>query len=175
MPLCIIKVKEKRDMMPKRTTKFYRQNEAEIMKSLGLKPTKNSGAGWVEKEDGQNDYLIAQLKSTDANSISIKHRDIEILEANALVAHKVPMFVIQFLSSDDVYIMARPSDLEQVVNYINIGVCKRPQDGFELTNCKKPKVATIRSSEGSRNAFWDNKRKEDEKRYGKSRRSKSYR
>ena len=50
----------------KRSFKFYRQNEAEVMKSLGLKPTKNSGSGWIEKEDGQNDYIICQLKSTDA-------------------------------------------------------------------------------------------------------------
>ena len=162
-------------MAGKRSTRFYRKNEEEVMEALGLKPTKNSGAGWIEKEDGQNDYLIAQLKSTDASSIRVKLRDIEVLEANALVAHKVPMFVIQFLCSGDTFIMARPSDLEQVVNYINTGVCERPTDGVELTECKKPKVATIRSSEGSRNAFWDNKRKEDEKRYGKSRRSKSYR
>lgn len=33
--------------MAKRSTKFYRRNEAEVMKSLGLKPTKNSGSGWV--------------------------------------------------------------------------------------------------------------------------------
>ena len=65
--------------MPKRSTKFYRKNEAEVMQQLGLKPTKNSGAGWIEKEDGQNDYIIAQLKSTDANSIKVNLRDIEIL------------------------------------------------------------------------------------------------
>ena len=35
----------------KRTTKFYRKNEEEVMKSLGLKPTKNSGSGWIEKEE----------------------------------------------------------------------------------------------------------------------------
>ena len=31
----------------KRSGKFYRKNEAEVMKALGLKPTKNSGSGWV--------------------------------------------------------------------------------------------------------------------------------
>lgn len=160
--------------MAKRTTRFYRQNEAEVMSALGLKPTKNSGAGWVEKEDGQNDHLIAQLKSTDAASIKINLRDIEVLEANALVCHKVPVFVIQFLSTGDTFIMARPSDMNQVVQYINTGDCQRPTDGFELTEGKKPKVKTIRSSEGSRNEFWDNKRKEAEK-FGTSRRSKSYR
>lgn len=160
--------------MAKRTTRFYRQNEAEVMSALGLKPTKNSGAGWVEKEDGQNDHLIAQLKSTDAASIKINLRDIEVLEANALVCHKVPVFVIQFLGTGDTFIMARPSDMNQVVQYINTGNCQRPTDGFELTEGKKPKVKKIRSSEGSRNEFWDNKRKEAEQ-YGTSRRSKTYR
>ena len=160
--------------MARRSTKFYRKNEAEVMQKLGLKPTKNSGAGWVEKEDGQNDYLIAQLKSTDANSIRVQLKDIEILEANALVAHKVPLFVVQFLGTGDIFIMARPSDMEQVVEYINTGNCQRPTDGFELTEGKKPKVKKIRSSEGSRNAFWDNKRKEAEQ-YGAARRSKGNR
>lgn len=31
--------------MNKRSTKFYRKNEAEVMKCLGFKPTRNSGAG----------------------------------------------------------------------------------------------------------------------------------
>ena len=165
----------RKEKMTKRSTKFYRKNEAEVMQKLGLKPTKNSGAGWVEKEDGQNDYLIAQLKSTDAQSIKVNLRDIEVMEANAIIAHKVPVFVIQFLSTDDVFIMARPSDMKHVVDYIDTGVCQIPTDDFNLTECKKPKVATIRSSERSRNDFWDKKRKEDEAKYGKARRSKTYR
>ena len=160
--------------MAKRTTRFYRRNEEEVMEALGLRPTKNSGAGWVEKEDGQNDHLIAQLKSTDASSINIKLRDIEVLEANAMVAHKIPMFVVQFLGTGDTFIMARPSDMEQVVKYIHTGACEKVTDEFDLTEGKKPKVSKIRSSEGSRNDFWENKRKEAE-RYGTTRRSKSYR
>lgn len=158
-------------MTQRRTTKFYRQNEAEVMRSLGLKPTKNSGAGWVEKEDGQNDYLIAQLKSTDAESIRIHLRDIEVLEANAQVAHKVPVFVIQFIQSGDVFIMARPGDMDQVVKYISTGHCQRPTDEFNVLEGKKPKVKSIKSSEGSRKDFWNTKRKEDEKKYGKAYRS----
>lgn len=162
-------------MGSKRTTRFYRRNEEEVMQSLGLVPTKNSGAGWIEKEDGQNDYLIAQLKSTDAQSIKVQLRDIEILEANALVAHKVPVFVIQFLSTGDVFVMSRPSDLRKVVQYIDTGECERPTDDFNVMECKKPKVSKIRSSEGSRDAFWANKKREDDKRYGAARRSKTYR
>ena len=65
-----------------RTFDFYRKNEAEVMKSLGLEPTKNSGSGWIEKEDGQNDFIICQLKSTDAQSIKVNQKDIRILEKN---------------------------------------------------------------------------------------------
>lgn len=144
------------------------------MSALGLKPTKNSGAGWVEKEDGQNVHLIAQLKSTDAASIKVNLRDIEVLEANALVCHKVPVFVIQFLGTGDTFILARPSDMAKVVEYINTGDCQRPTDEFDLTKGKKPKVSKIKSSEGSREAFWDGKRKEAES-YGKPRRYKNYR
>lgn len=33
--------------MQKRTGKFYRQNEREVMEQLHVKPTKNSGSGWI--------------------------------------------------------------------------------------------------------------------------------
>lgn len=35
--------------MEKRSTKFYRKNEEEVMKSIGLKPTKNSGGNNVKE------------------------------------------------------------------------------------------------------------------------------
>ena len=98
--------------MNKRSTKFYRKNEQEVMEALGLRATKNSGSGWIEKEDGQNDYLICQLKSTDAQSIRINQKDIRILESNANVAHKIPIFAIQFLNTGEVWLM---SDRKSVV------------------------------------------------------------
>lgn len=33
--------------MNKRSTRFYRKNEAEVMKRLGFKPTKNSGGDYI--------------------------------------------------------------------------------------------------------------------------------
>ena len=61
-------------MTMKRSGKFYRRNEEDVMRRLGLEPTKNSGSGWIEKEDGQSEHVICQLKSTDAQSISIKKK-----------------------------------------------------------------------------------------------------
>ena len=98
----------------KRSGKFYRKNEAEVMKQLGLEPTPNSGSGWIVKEDGQSEDLICQLKSTDANSIRINQKDIETLQYNAMVSHKLPVFAIQFLNTNEVFLLIRPEDLQDI-------------------------------------------------------------
>jgi len=107
----------------KRTGKFYNKNEAEVMQLLGLTPTAASGAGWIEKEDGQDDNIICQLKSTDANSIKINLLDVEKLEYQAMVTNKLPVFAIQFLKHrEDIdmgtFLLIKPSDLLSVVDYI---------------------------------------------------------
>lgn len=142
----------------KRTGKFYRKNEAEVMESLGLKPTKNSGSGWVEKEDGQNDFVICQLKSTDAESIRVKQKDIRTLEYNAGVSHKLPVFAIQFLNTGEVWLMAKPEDFCEVSKFITSGVCNttKENDSLELDDTEDSRVVirkVIKSSEDSREAF----------------------
>lgn len=102
----------------KRSGKFYRKNEAEVMESLGLKPTINSGSTWIEKEDGQSEDIICQLKSTDANSIRIVKKDIDTLIYNSMVVHKIPIFAIQFLSTNEVFLLIRPEDIKQVSSYL---------------------------------------------------------
>ena len=98
--------------MSKRSTKFYRKNEAEVMKRLGLSPVVNSGAGWIGKEDGESDKMLCQLKSTDKESISIKQHDLHTLEIHAAESHKLPVFAIQFLNRDEVWLAVKESDIE---------------------------------------------------------------
>lgn len=122
--------------MAKRSGKFYRKNEAEVMKALGLEPTPGSGCGWVIKEDGQNDNVVCQLKSTDAQSISVKKLDIDKLEHNALVEKKLPVFAIQFLQSNEVFLLVRPEHLQEVSEYIDTGEVQTLNDflGIDSTN-----------------------------------------
>ena len=146
----------------KRSGKFYRDNEKEIMESLGFKPTKNSGSGWIEKEDGQNDYLICQLKSTDAQSIKVNQKDIRILERNAAVAHKIPVFAIQFLNTGEVWLMAKPEDFSDVSEFIEVGEVSTDRFGIDLTNTKEETVFvkhSIKSSKNAREAFHDEENK----------------
>lgn len=149
-----------------RSFKFYRKNEEEVMESLGLKPTKNSGSGWIEKEDGQNDYLICQLKSTDKQSIRVDQKDIRILEKNADVAHKIPIFAIQFLNTGEVWLMAKPADFTSVAEYINTNQVSKNSATkalFDVADVqdvrqKKPKKM-IGSSASARNSFFEDKAK----------------
>lgn len=98
--------------MNKRSTKFYRKNEAEVMKRLGFSATINSGAGWIQKEDGESEKLLCQLKSTDKESISIKQHDLHVLEIHASEAHKLPVFAFQFLNREEVWLAIKESDIE---------------------------------------------------------------
>lgn len=98
--------------MNKRSIKWYRKNESEVMQRLGFKPTKNSGATWIEKGDGQSDHCLCELKSTDKESYSLKQTTLHVLEAQALESHKLPVFALQFLNVDEVWVMVKETDIE---------------------------------------------------------------
>lgn len=152
-------------MAMKRSGKFYRKNEAEVMKSLGLEPTPNSGSGPIWKEDGQSEHIICQLKSTDAQSIRVNKKDIDTLNYNAAVAHKLPVFAIQFLQSNEVYLIVKPEELCEAAKYIETGEYKSANDfvGVDLTEHEEMTVIpkrVIKSSSNARERFHEqNERK----------------
>lgn len=98
--------------MQKRSTKWYRKNEVEVMHRLGLKPTRNSGAGWIEKCDGEDRHFLCELKSTDHESFSIKQSVLHVLEHHALEAHKIPLFAFQFINRDEVWVAIKEEDIQ---------------------------------------------------------------
>ena len=115
--------------MNKRTTKWYRKNEAELMKRLGFKPTRNSGATWIDKADGQNDHCICELKSTDKASFTVKQEYLHTLEANAIEAHKLPVFAFQFINRDEVWLAIKESDIEAFKNLVRYSVLEELAEG----------------------------------------------
>lgn len=129
--------------MTKRSTKFYRKNEAEVMKRIGFKPTRNSGATWIEKCDGQSDHCICELKSTDNSSFTVKQEYLHTLESYAIEAHKLPVFAFQFLNTDEVWLSIKESDIEAFKDLIKQSVLeeikesitsKKPQSKEEKNN-----------------------------------------
>lgn len=111
--------------MNKRSTKWYRKNEAEVMHRLGFKPTRNSGATWIEKCDGQSDHCICELKSTDNSSFTVKQEYLHTLEYHAIEAHKLPVFAFQFLNTDEVWISVKESDIEAFKQLIKQSVLEK--------------------------------------------------
>lgn len=161
-------------MAMRRSGKFYRNNEAEVMAQLGLKPTKGSGSGWIEKEDGQSEHIICQLKSTDAQSIKVAKQDLDTLQYNAAVSHKLPVFAIQYLSSNEVYLVLRPEVLSDVARYLETG--EAPQrdslsaELAEIVRCEDvvtTPVTKVKSSQSAREAF----QMEHQSKYAKRRKS----
>lgn len=154
----------------KRSGKDYRKNEKDIMHMLGLEPTKNSGSGWIEKEDGQSENVLCQLKSTDSQSIKISKLDIDTLRYNSVVSHKIPVFAIQFLSSNDVYLLVSPTDLQDLAKYIDTGTIDSRDIGIDISSdsvdmapiCNK----VIKSSPDAREEFRE-ERKKDFRKYKK--------
>lgn len=142
--------------MPKRSGKFYYKNEREVMESLGLKQVPGSGNGWVSKEDGENDYILCQLKSTDAQSIRVQQVDIRKLEEHAALSQRFPLFAIQFLNTGEVWLMAKPEDFADVANYIITGKCDKPKEPIVNTTEKKTKkkIIKVKSSSTAREAFY---------------------
>lgn len=158
--------------MMKRSGKWYRKNEAEIMRQLGLEPTPNSGSGWIVKEDGQNESIICQLKSTDKQSIGIKKIDLDKLKLNAITAHKIPVFAVQFITSGEVYLMVRPEDISDIARHIAGLSLERRGGPVDLSDEKDeivnvPPKRIISGASTSRERF----HREQAKKYDKTKRA----
>lgn len=104
--------------MMRRSGKDWFKNEREVMELLGLKQVPGSGSSWVAREDGENDYVLCQLKSTDARSIRVQLQDIQELQVHALTSHKLPVFAIQFRKTNEVFLLVSPMQLHDIAKYL---------------------------------------------------------
>lgn len=148
----------------KRSGKFYSKNEKETLSKLGLRPIPFSGAGWVEKEDGENEFSLVQLKSTEASSYRVDMLDIKKLEYHASVSNKVPIFLIQFLKHDKIYALVNLEDLDDLHNILNNKekvIKKKVGDCYEEVSVSKKMV---QSSSKARKQFFEEKEKQYAKR-----------
>lgn len=165
--------------MHKRSGKFYSQNEKRTLKALGLTPAPASGAGWVVKEDGENETLMVQLKSTDSLSYRLSRLDMKKLEFHADVSHKVPVFLVQFLKDDRLYAIVDVKNIDDLfyglkgikpnTTSVDIASIKEEIDIASTSKEKKEKinkkekreseVPIIKTSKSSRDSFFEEQEK----------------
>lgn len=88
------------------------------MELLGLEQVPGSGSSWIAREDGENENVLCQLKSTDAQSIRVQLQDIHELQVHALTSHKLPVFAIQFRDSNEVFLLVSPVQLQEIAEYL---------------------------------------------------------
>lgn len=138
--------------MARRRSRYWFKNEKELMSSLGMKGTPGSG-NRVIKEDGQNEHLIAQLKSTDGSSITINLNDVNKLLYNSTVAHKLPLFINQFVGGP-ILISMRLEDVNDVAEYLETGVTsgQRFCDIIAIAEERKPHAKPPLVKSGGREA-----------------------
>ena len=105
-------------MAKRRLNRYWTKNEKEVMRKLGLRPVPGSGSGELLKEDGENDYIICQLKSTEATSISVNRLDVEKLLYHAELDNKIPVFAIQFMNGP-MLLATVPEELGNIAQYLN--------------------------------------------------------
>lgn len=118
----------------------------------------------IEKEDGQSEYCICQLKSTDNKSISIKQDDLHILEYNAAISHKLPVFAFQFLNTDEVWVAIKETDIEAFKKLIQgIETKEKSIDIEEEQEYNIPVSGKAGKTMNARQAFYDKMLKERQK------------
>lgn len=149
--------------MRKRSGKFYSTNEKKTLIKLGLTPAPMSGAGWIIKEDGENDIAMVQLKSTDSSSYRLDLLDIKKLEYHAAVSNKLPVFLIQFIQQDRIYAVVDVAALPDLHKALSVGeVPQREVVTVSDRNAATPRKV-VRSSKKAREEFF----KERGKKFGK--------
>lgn len=99
-----------------RNPKYWFENEKRLNAKYGLENRPGSGNGEA-KEDGINDYVLIQWKSTEKDSFKLKRLDIQKLLLHADEEGKVPVFGIEF-HPDLVLFMTVDTELENLHNYL---------------------------------------------------------
>lgn len=135
-----------------RNSKFWFKNEKEVMRRLGFEPVKGSGSGWIDKEDGESEVALAQLKSTEAESYKLNYLDIQKLEYHASVSHKLPVFIIEFLKRGT-YILLNVEKLNDLYDFLVNNKIDIKKDEIKIEEGVL-KRKSIKSSNNERQKFY---------------------
>lgn len=132
-------------MAKQRGSGYWFKNEKKVLKKIGLTPVPGSGSGELHKEDGENEHILCQLKSTEQGSATIRRKDVETLLYHSELVNKIPLFVIQFMEGP-MLIATVPEELGNIAQYLNEELFERKQlEIHEIPKQEKKKL--IKSKE----------------------------
>ena len=100
--------------------KTGRDAEKRANKDLGLSDTRASGSMVWDKGDGKSEGVLAEHKSTQKWSVSVKYEWLNKIAHEAMNATRIPLLVVSFVTGDGRprkngrWVMIREEDYKQL-------------------------------------------------------------
>ena len=80
-----------------------------------------SGNGWMRKADIRTEKELFELKITDKKSYSLKDAELQTLSDQALVDGRIPVFMIEFKSTGNRWVIMSEDDYLMLREEVNLG------------------------------------------------------
>jgi hypothetical protein len=101
--------------------KDSQRQEKALARKLGGSVNSGSGNGWIRKGDVRTEDELFELKITDAKSYSLKDAELEKLTNQALVDGRMPIFMVQFKSTGNEWVVMSKDDYLTLREEASIG------------------------------------------------------
>lgn len=90
--------------------KDSQRQEKALARKLGGSVNSGSGNGWVRKGDVRTEDELFELKITSAKSYSLKDAELENNSNQALIDGRIPIFLVEFKSSGNSWVIMSKDD-----------------------------------------------------------------
>jgi len=100
------------------------KQEKKLAKDLGAKRTLQSGAQATSPADMIKGEYIIESKATNKSSIALKKEWLDQLKQSPINYGKVPVLVVEFVKSQERYIILDEKDFKKIIKENNYGICK---------------------------------------------------
>lgn len=98
-----------------------RQEKALAKQLVGASVNSGSGNGWVRKGDVRTENELWELKITSAKSYSLKDAELEKNYNQALVDGRIPIFMVEFKTTGNAWVIMSKDDYLTLREEANIG------------------------------------------------------
>jgi hypothetical protein len=103
------------------TLKDSQKQEKALARKVGGSVNSGSGNGWIRKGDVRSEDELWELKITSAKSYSLKDAELIKLNEQALRDRRIPIFLVEFMSTNNSYVILTKDDYMTLRERADIG------------------------------------------------------
>lgn len=103
------------------SVKDSQKQERDLAKKLNGTVNAGSGNQWLRKGDVRTEDELFELKITDAKSYSLKDAELDKLTTQALVDGRLPIFMVQFKTTGNEWVIMSKDDYLMLREEASIG------------------------------------------------------